>query len=74
MTAAEFKAKTGSPPQLDDLDRVNCAQAGKVGHNDCGWCEACDRPKFMCLCKHPAELAAERRRIKALKNTYHPIY
>jgi len=56
MTAEVFKEKTGEDPVDDDLDRVNCAIAGELGHSSCGWCKECDHPRFMCLYggKHPS--------------------
>jgi hypothetical protein len=48
LTPEEFTRKLGRPPEQDDLERVNCPDAGKVGHFGCGWCERCDRPMFMC--------------------------
>jgi len=50
MTAKEFKEKTGMEPVNDDLDRVNCPDAGKLGHWQCGWCKEHDKPYFMCGC------------------------
>lgn len=50
MNAKNFRLKTGRAPEQDDLQRVNCLQAGEVGHNDCGWCSICDHPKFECIC------------------------
>lgn len=48
MSAEEFEAKTGYTPEQDDLERVNCEEAGTIGHQSCGWCEICDRPRFEC--------------------------
>lgn len=39
MNAIEFEKKTGYKPENDDLDRVNCEDVGKIGHQQCGWCE-----------------------------------
>ena len=50
MTAAAFAAKTGRPPELDDLERVNCAKAGQIMHWQCGWCAEHDSPRFECGC------------------------
>lgn len=52
MTAEEFKLATGNLPQNDDLDRVNCQEAGDVGHFGCGWNEMENKPSFMSF---PAE-------------------
>jgi len=48
MNAKEFTEKVGRPPEQDDLERVNCEKAGERGHRNCGWCRACDTPRFMC--------------------------
>jgi hypothetical protein len=48
MTADEFKQATGADPVDDDLERVNCTHAGEMGHWQCGWCPACNKPRFMC--------------------------
>jgi hypothetical protein len=48
VTAEEFKKKTGHPPVQDDLERCNCWAVGLIGHQQCGWCEVHDQPRFMC--------------------------
>lgn len=48
MTADEFAAVTGRPPADDDLERVNCPQAGSLGHVSCGWCARHTQPMFQC--------------------------
>jgi hypothetical protein len=50
MNAEEFEKVVGVVPVHDDLARVNCVDAGKVGHVHCGLCEKCGRPKFCCVC------------------------
>jgi hypothetical protein len=45
MTPEEFKAFVGRWPQDDDLERVNCPEAGKFGHTFCGRCR-CGQPRF----------------------------
>jgi hypothetical protein len=50
MTKEEFKEKVGHEPENDDLERVNCLKAGKVGHHFCGWCSIHDLPRFLCGC------------------------
>jgi hypothetical protein len=50
MTAEEYTKKVGTRPEQDDLSRVNCEHAGKLGHSSCGWCERHDNPRFMCGC------------------------
>lgn len=46
ITAEMFKAATGLDPWDDDLERCNCPKAGEIGHTDCGWNEAKNRPNF----------------------------
>lgn len=53
MDATEFEVKTGRPPELDDLERVNCSKAGNFGHFCCGWCDDHDEPMFQCGCQVP---------------------
>lgn len=48
ITREQFIAATGFAPQHDDLQRSNCDLAGEVGHFSCGWCELCDKPRFLC--------------------------
>lgn len=48
MDAKEFEEKTGRKPVNDDLERVNCPDAGKVGHFGCGWCNGCNKPAYEC--------------------------
>jgi len=50
MSEEEFEAAFGRKPINDDLHRVNCDQAGKVGHWQCGFCPIHNRPRFMCGC------------------------
>jgi hypothetical protein len=50
MTAEEYEARFGYKPVLDDLQRVNCARPGKIGHLLCGVCETCNKPRFQCEC------------------------
>ena len=50
MNAEEFERKTGRPPECDDLERVNCSEAGTLTHMSCGWCDSCDGPRFECAC------------------------
>jgi hypothetical protein len=52
ITKDYFIEATGYEPENDDLDRVNCEDAGKIGHECCGWNTCCDRPKFSgCICR-----------------------
>lgn len=48
ITAEKFRAATGREPAQDNLERCNCKSAGEIGHWSCGWCEACDKPRFVC--------------------------
>jgi hypothetical protein len=50
ITPEVFLVKTGRPPTGDDMDRVNCEEAGESGHHQCGWCDKHDKPRFMCAC------------------------
>ena len=49
-TFAEF---VGRPPRHDDLERVNCLEAGDKGHFLCGWCSGHEKPRFECGCPAP---------------------
>lgn len=46
----EFIIAVGREPVLDDMDRVNCVDAGQPGHYQCGWCDTHDKPRFICGC------------------------
>jgi hypothetical protein len=48
ITAEQFHNATGRYPKNDDLDRCNCDRVGEIGHYFCGWCEVCDKPRFLC--------------------------
>lgn len=50
ITEKYFTERVGRPPEQDDLERVNCSQAGEIGHWSCGWCATHDLPVFMCGC------------------------
>jgi hypothetical protein len=53
MTEQEFMETVGRLPVNDDLDRVNCPQAGTVGHAFCGRCPH-GLPRFeVCYQCHP---------------------
>ena len=47
ITEELFKQYVGREPQDDDLDRCNCNNAGKAGHNMCGWNNKQNLPVFM---------------------------
>lgn len=53
MTADQFLRVMGRPAELDDLERVNCPLAGRIGHLGCGWCKFCHTAKFQCKCARP---------------------
>jgi hypothetical protein len=46
----QFYAATGYTPENDDMDRVNCTEAGNPTHSFCGWCNDHDKPRFICGC------------------------
>jgi hypothetical protein len=48
ITRERFIAGVGHEPRNDDLDRSNCPAAGTTGHQNCGWCTVCEKPRFMC--------------------------
>lgn len=47
-TEEKFLKVTGDSPTQDDLERVNCPLAGKIGHRACGVCEKHNKPIFIC--------------------------
>jgi hypothetical protein len=47
-TLEEFYNAVGRGAQDDDMERVNCEHAGCFGHQQCGWCEECNKPRFLC--------------------------
>jgi hypothetical protein len=51
ITEEYFKEATGYNPEKDDLERCNCPEAGKIGHQSCGWCKRHDLPVFQCVCE-----------------------
>lgn len=46
ITREKFIEATGREPEQDDLERVNCKQAGEIGHLCCGWDEISDKPEL----------------------------
>ena len=50
MGAGAFRQMVGRKPEQDDLHRVNCLDAGTVGHLMCGWCDKHGSPCFECAC------------------------
>lgn len=59
VNSQEFENKTGYAPERDDLERVNCKDAGAVGHSQCGWCTSHDLPRFQCGCRMKAQKELE---------------
>jgi hypothetical protein len=47
MDAEEFRARLGVEPEPGELDRINCPQAGEIGHATCGWDPAAKRPRCL---------------------------
>lgn len=47
-TELDFENRVGRAPDNDDLDRVNCGEAGTRGHRGCGVCEKHNLPMFTC--------------------------
>lgn len=45
-TAKMFETILGFKPLNDDLQRINCPDAGKPGHMSCGWNYVLDQPVF----------------------------
>jgi len=35
----------------DCVERIECTQAGEIGHLSCGWCTSCKLPEFECGCR-----------------------
>ncbi len=50
LTTEEFAQRFGFAPENDDLDRVNCKDAGSLGHWSCGICSTHNKPRFICGC------------------------
>ena len=48
VTKKKFKAAMGRDPIQDELERCNCALGGSTGHWGCGWCEECNKPRYVC--------------------------
>lgn len=49
ITRELFTKVVGVAPEQDDLERCNCKQVGELGHTLCGWCDVCNKPRFMCM-------------------------
>lgn len=46
ITAEYFTEHAGWEPTDDDLERVNCPQAGQANHRSCGWNHQKNMPVF----------------------------
>lgn len=46
-----FKEQVGREPVDDELERCNCQEVGRVGHQLCGWCMDHKIPRFVCGCR-----------------------
>ena len=76
LTAAEFEALAGRPPENDDLERVNCPKA-RTGaahseyplHTQCGWCARCHKPKIVCAGSHRTD--PDRQPAEFLRNWWY---
>lgn len=47
----EFESRMGRPPANWELDRINCPNAGQIGHYACGWCDFHSQPVIVCGCR-----------------------
>ena len=45
-----FIEQVGRDPEHDDLERMYCKDAGKLGHWFCGFCTDHQKPRFICGC------------------------
>ena len=52
VTEEQFKIAVGCEPEDDDMERVNCPNAGDALHTMCGWCERHNLPRFCCGCTY----------------------
>ena len=48
MDAKAWLRIFGAEPMQDDLDRMNCPDAGKPLHSGCGWCFEHHQARWMC--------------------------
>ena len=62
-TREDFLNATGRLPEQDDLDRVNCPDAGKSGHSSCGICKEHKLPVFMCSNCFPKAMRKDFERL-----------
>jgi hypothetical protein len=46
VSLSEFIRATGRDPAHDDMERVNCMEAGTIGHLCCGWNAEHNKPQF----------------------------
>jgi len=68
-TNIDFKKMTGREPETDDLDRLNCEEAGNPGHRQCGYCRVHDKPRFECGCLDWEDGWPRRKRVISRKST-----
>jgi len=54
ITASEFLRLFGRRPEQDDLERINCPNAGQTRHWHCGVCPECNKPRWEC--KHRLDI------------------
>ena len=47
ITREKFIEVMGREPEMDDLARCNCLEAGAVGHLSCGWDDERNLPQFV---------------------------
>jgi hypothetical protein len=64
ITAEQYEAAVGHPPEQDDLERSNCDKAGQIGHECCGWDHERNLPEFIAV--------AHRLKEGPMKFTPHP--
>lgn len=50
MTRSEFFDWFNRAPEDDELHRINCGEAGEVGHFHCGWCPRHSIGRWACGC------------------------
>ena len=48
ITPEIWELFVGRAPVNDDIERANCYQEGMLGHQSCGWCHDCMKPRYTC--------------------------
>lgn len=56
ISVKRYKAAIGYCPGPYELEVVNCEAQGRDGHENCGWCYACEKPRKMCGHRAPGHL------------------